>query len=247
MLQKTVEEIHLMKNIRTGIKPIHILAFMFLLVFTTAPASADLIDSISLLAPGSKYRVAFVTSGTRDATSTDINDYDQFVQSAADTGAVTQPLALNWQAMGSTATIAARDHLNAPQTDTGTVVIFNTIGQTIADSYADLWDGVISAPIKYTEAGSAISNSVWTGSNLFGEAEPSYQLGTDTPVTGRSNRSDYEWFAERIQSNGLVYSLFGLSEEITTASAAPIPEPATVFLFGIGLLGLAGVTKRKTS
>jgi len=32
---------------------------------------------------------------------------------------------------------------------------------------------------------------------------------------------------------------------ITDTNPAPVPEPVTMMLFGIGLLGLAGVSRRK--
>jgi PEP-CTERM motif len=40
-------------------------------------------------------------------------------------------------------------------------------------------------------------------------------------------------------------SLSHISAYIESESPSPVPEPATMFLFGIGLLGLAGVNRRK--
>ncbi len=34
-------------------------------------------------------------------------------------------------------------------------------------------------------------------------------------------------------------------ETITFAAVAPVPEPATMLLFGLGILGLAGVSRKK--
>jgi hypothetical protein len=39
--------------------------------------------------------------------------------------------------------------------------------------------------------------------------------------------------------------IYGLAVRSGQVSAAPIPEPATMLLFGIGLLGLAGVNRKK--
>jgi molybdopterin-guanine dinucleotide biosynthesis protein len=55
----------------------------------TGTASATLIESIAALDDGDKYRVSFVTSTKRDATSSDITDYNTFVNTAAQAGSVT--------------------------------------------------------------------------------------------------------------------------------------------------------------
>ncbi len=41
------------------------------------------------------------------------------------------------------------------------------------------------------------------------------------------------------------YGRGGAFVKLDTSSAAPVPEPATMILFGIGLLGLAGVSRKK--
>ena len=55
------------------------------------------------LNPGDTYHLVFVTEGTRDATSTDIADYNAFVKAEAERpGATTENLGINWFAIGST-------------------------------------------------------------------------------------------------------------------------------------------------
>ncbi len=60
--------------------------------------------------PGDFYRLAFVTSTTRDAVPTDIADYNAFVTATAE--AVPELLALGttWSVIGSTASVDARDN-----------------------------------------------------------------------------------------------------------------------------------------
>ena len=50
---------------------------------TASAAQAALVVVPPYLAPGAQYRLVFVTDGTRDATSFDINDYNTFVTTQA--------------------------------------------------------------------------------------------------------------------------------------------------------------------
>lgn len=63
------------------------------------------------LNPGDEYHLVFVTEGTRDATSHDIADHNAFVQAEAEReGATTEDFGIHWFAIGSTATVNARDN-----------------------------------------------------------------------------------------------------------------------------------------
>ena len=52
-------------------------------LMSAANVFAAIITLPTSLSPGEEYRLAFVTSGTRDATATDIADYNTFVTDAA--------------------------------------------------------------------------------------------------------------------------------------------------------------------
>src|SRR3954463_16265743 len=68
------------------------------------------------LNPGDQFRFVFVTDGIRDATSTNIADYDSFVNAEAG-GATYDGVVVNWLAIGSTDSVDAIDHVgqaNAP-------------------------------------------------------------------------------------------------------------------------------------
>ena len=93
-----------------------------LLVFATfavAPlaSSAAPITVPTDLNVGDQYRLAFVTSTTRNATSFTLSDYNDFVTEAAES--VTELLALGttWKAIGSTATVDARDNTGTNPSD----------------------------------------------------------------------------------------------------------------------------------
>ena len=59
------------------------------------PAPAGLI-------PGDTYRLVFVTSTTRNATSTDIADHNAFVQGRANAGGIGSTVGMEWKALAST-------------------------------------------------------------------------------------------------------------------------------------------------
>src|SRR5688572_12442796 len=71
---------------------------------------ADIITPSGLM-PGEQFRLAFVSSQTRDALSANIADYDLFIQNLANFAGLGtyagQPV--SWQVIGSTATVDAND------------------------------------------------------------------------------------------------------------------------------------------
>src|SRR4051812_38888348 len=62
------------------------------------------------LNPGDQFRFVFVTDGIRDATSTNIADYDSFVNAEAG-GATYDGAVVNWLAIGSTDSVDAIAHV----------------------------------------------------------------------------------------------------------------------------------------
>ncbi|GBL15778.1 hypothetical protein MTo_03094 [Microcystis aeruginosa NIES-1211] len=140
---------------------------------TASAAQAALVVVPPGLAPGAQYRLVFVTSGARDAQSTDINDYNTFVTNQATFGtsdidtaldtalyaAGFDPNTITWKAIGSTASVAARDNTGTNPSSLG-VPIYLIDGNRVADNNADLWDGSIQTAISVTpNDSSAGSNS----------------------------------------------------------------------------------------
>ena len=87
---------------------------------------------------GDEYRLAFVTSGVRDAQSTDISDYNAFVSAAANAIPELAALETQWFAIASTASVDARD--NTGTVPPGAVRVFLLNDTLLAGSYDDLWD-----------------------------------------------------------------------------------------------------------
>ena len=91
------------------------------------------------LAVGDQFRLIFLSSTKRNALSTDIADYNTFVQDRAAAGhADIRAYSGGFGVIGCTAAVDARD--NTATTGTG-VPIYWLDGAKVADDYADFYDG----------------------------------------------------------------------------------------------------------
>jgi hypothetical protein len=163
---------------------------------TASAAQAALVVVPPYLAPGAQYRLVFVTDGTRDATSFDINDYNTFVTTQARGGtpaidtaldlalnaAGFNPNTITWKAIASTQTggsstgVDARDNTGTNPSSTG-VSIYLIDGTPVANNNTDLWDGSILRPINVTQSGATTPTAVvLTGSNASGMVALRYSL-----------------------------------------------------------------------
>jgi hypothetical protein len=193
--------------------------------------------------PGDPFRVIFVTSGTRDATSSNLAEYDTFVQGYAPAG-----LSTTWRAIGSAAGINARDHTSTmPGTDGAGIPIFNIHGELLADNYADLWDGTLQNAVTYNQAGVSLGfATVWTGTLSDGRAVRSpLALGDSQPLVGANWRTSSLWIDTGLDTNTVQHHVYGISDVIT---AVPVPEPSSLALgvmAGLALLGYELLSRRK--
>lgn len=216
-----------------------------LCTFTTVSTNAAVVTVPAGLNPGDEYRLAFITSTTRNASSTNIADYNAFVTGVANTQVDLVSLGTAWSAIASTATVDARDNTNTnPGSGTG-VPIYTLDGVLIAASNADLWDNFLLSPLNIMETGLTTPFSVaWTGTDAFGvefvNSENSFGLGRDNPVYGGPNTlGNWSTLAADIRFSS--YPLYGLSGVLTAA----VPIPAAAWLFSSGLLGLVGIARKK--
>ena len=200
---------------------------------TASVASAAIVVPPSL-SPGDKYHLVFVTSTTRNATSTNIADYNAFVQAAADAAGIGSGDGVDWFAIGGTQTVAAKVNALVGATN----LVFLLDGTTkVADGFVDMWDESLDDNIDLTEIGTILpSTRVWTGSKDNG-AIPTWGeewLGdtvSGSGVTGLTSLSDSNWIDNGSSSPGISRPFYALSEELTVPT---VPEPGTM-----GLLGLA--------
>ena len=139
------------------------------------------------LGAGAEFRLLFISSVKRNAVSTDIADYNTFVQTAAASGHVAiQDYSILFRVLGSTAAVDARDNTGTRYTGDDTdatdddsdlgVAIYWLSGAKVVDEYRDFYDGSWSnAGAGKNENGAANENplitthsGVYTGSSSDG-------------------------------------------------------------------------------
>lgn len=188
---------------------------------------------------GDEYRLAFITSSssTRDATSTDINDYNDFVQTSANTGTASANLAtVSWTAIGSTSTVDAKTNTGTDEgAETGVPVLLLDGFTVMATNNADIWDGsnTFSSPIYTTvtqitpfidEDGGFRATTVHTGTDSDGTANATQPLGTTASKNrvGDGNRTVVgQWLNAYDRTKTSNYSFYGISEVLRLQSTIP--------------------------
>jgi hypothetical protein len=211
---------------------IRLLAFGTLVLVTTSSVAAP-VTLPPDLNPGEPYRLVFVTSTTRDATSSNIGNYNAFVSSVAASVPELAALGTNWRAIASTASVDARDNTNTnPNTSTG-VPIYNLAGLRVADNYADLWNGTLDAAILYDESGIQASQPVWTGSESDGTAHLGGLGDGSFAAFGLSFTTNFTWMFEESQTLGTSQRFYAIS------GLLPVPEPGTIAITCIAITALA--------
>jgi hypothetical protein len=235
---------------------------------SSAAQAAILLPSLT---PGSQYRLVFVTSGTSLATSTNIADYNQFVNNAAQastdlntalTTAGLTPSAINWTAIGSTATVNARLNTATRAIDTS-VPIYRVDGAQVATGNSDLWDGSIINAINQTQNGNDLNLPVWTGTSATGQPIANGSLGFNSSFStlgvrvGRSLRTDGSWVSSNagclpgelpcvLKASRPLYGISSIVTVLPTATTTT-PEPSSLLSFiTLGGLILGGAVRGVT-
>lgn len=191
------------------------LVAVFLFVPAQSIAQPCAIVMPSGLSPGDEYRLAFTTSGTRNAESTDIADYNAFVTAAANTLPELAALETQWFAIASTATVDART--NTGTTPPGAVPVYLLNDTLLATSYDDLWDWSIAAPFDYTELCAPVVGgpAIWTGTTGFGTTEN--PLGAANATTGsRTLTENAQWIRNGAGLLDQAYRFYAISAVLTT-------------------------------
>ena len=176
------------------------------------------------LAVGDTFRLLFRSSGTRNATATDIGDYNTFVQNAAAAGhADIQDYSMGFRAVASTANVDARVNTGMPytQADKGPPIYW-LAGAKLADDYEDFYDGTWDEErsvrdengAEVTIPGSTLNGSTaWTGSDHDGTE--AFE-GTTSRALGEGSQAVYGALNFPLGSVSPLYVSF--DEEFSTAT-----------------------------
>ena len=183
------------------------------LVLALGGPRAHAADAAPIVAPldgyDGLYRIVFVTTGTTQAESAVIGDYDAYVTAAvaAEASGLLTALGVEWKCLGSTAAVSARANTGTytvaldGQSLYDTIVdcpIYTTTGLRIADDNADLWDGTIQNPVYFdngSQAGVAggAQEQTWTGTEANGDSRPPVSDGTALGDSGLEVPGNYNY------------------------------------------------------
>ncbi len=216
----------------------------FVLAFLTASSAHATIPGNPLSAPsglteGAKFRFLFITMDTISATSSNIADYNSFVNFEAN-GASYNGATISWNAVVSTASVNARDNVGGYGSNAAIFLVNGTKianDMTTVSSSNGLWSSNLLAAPNVRINGRTRDVTVWSGSTGLGMAWNG-GLGTSAPngiTTGLSSFQNFQWMSNTLNPKTSYFSIYGLSEELTYST---VPAPGAIALLGAaGLLG----------
>jgi PEP-CTERM motif len=183
------------------------------------------------LNPGDHFRFVFVTDDIRDATSTNIGDYDSFVNAQAG-GATYNGVVVGWLAIGSTDSVDAIDHVGQA---TAPVYLSDGTLVTTTMTSTGLWSGALVHQINLDLAANPVppQNFVWTGTNPTGTGFGG-PLGSARPQTGSAIDTGVAWVSSGSSPGGDSRNLYGISLVLTVPQSS-VPEPSTLTMLGTAL------------
>lgn len=223
---------------------IHVaIAFLAMAIFDWSVASAPAgIFRPAGLSPGDEYQLAFVTSGTTDATSGSIATYNDFVNQQAalnptltgtDVGISGNLLGVNWSAIASTPMIDARNNAEV----VAPVYLFDST--RIANGFDDMWNGDLASPLSLTQFRGFPDTDVWTGTGPAGFNDGGLGLPDDASTTlGSPSDSSGGWIAFENSNSTSFNSLYALSEKLTVPSVRAAIRLDMVFTDGPNVAAL---------
>jgi len=184
------------------------------------------------IATGQSFRLMFVSSDGRDATSALTAPYNTHVQNAAARNWVLAASGLS-ERFRAFVQPAEADHHLRPNTQTrstdpgASAPIYWVNGPKVADGYADLYDGSWSGGRPTYESGAALRSlgvEVWTGSRADGTHWAGHRVGDDRAMVGLPRASGRELAGGTARRATERKPLYAISPVITLRS----PPPGTI-------------------
>ena len=185
---------------------------------------------------GDQYRILFVTEAQRDATSTDIGDYNAFVATDAGQSPALSGINTQWRAVCCTATVNAIQNTGTGQPPGGGngVPIYLVSGQRVFDNYDALWSQNPLVPPEVTSSGLvSATDLVWTGCTANGTPQgpsnPFAPLGSGSVHLGRPATASSDWMDAALgNGTNVLLPMYGMSDVLT------VQVPSTVDDLGRG-------------
>jgi hypothetical protein len=216
----------------------------FVLASLSASSAHAIVTGNPLSAPsglsnGDKFRFLFITMDTITANSSNIADYNSFVNFEAN-GATYNGATISWNAVVSTASADARDNVGGYGSNAAIFLVNGTRvanDMTTASGSNGLWSSNLLAAPNVRINGATRNVTVWSGSTGLGQAWNG-GLGTSAPAgitTGLSSFTNFQWMSDTLNPKTSSFSIYGISEELTYST---VPAPGAIALLGAaGLLG----------
>jgi len=183
------------------------------------------------LTPGDTFRLVFITDDFMSGSSSNIADYNNFVNSEAG-GATYNGSIISWVAIGSTSSVNAINNVGQSASPVyladGTLVTSSTTG-------TGLWSGSLQNPIDEDLSGSLHKFlAVLTGTTTSGVAS-SDPLGNFSSITiGDSGETNKDWVQGVAIPSFLSERMYGISQVLTV-----VPEPSSFVLAGTAIIGIS--------
>jgi hypothetical protein len=203
------------------------------------PNAGSALTTPAGLSPGDTFRFVFVTDGTTAATSSNIADYNAFVNAQAE-GATYNGATVSWVAIGSTATTNAIQ--NVGQTDMSVYLADGSL-VTKSTTSTGLWSFSLINPINEDLSGTPPFSGaeVWTGTGPDGKlADP---LGSLLINAGVADQQVSTWVAfTSLPLTSSALFMYVISSILTVQGTA-VPEPTSLVMLAIGVFGLLGFAR----